>query len=73
MNVSVLLLLAVFCVGFALGALLISIQRQVAIEKLRAEFQAKLEGVMPGMATAENESAAGGAKSGPATDERRVA
>lgn len=40
------LLLAVFVLGFALGALLVAVQRRTRIEKLKQEFQQQLESLV---------------------------
>lgn len=46
MHTSIPLLLAVFVLGFALGALLVAVQRRTRIEKLKQEFQQQLESIV---------------------------
>jgi Flp pilus assembly protein TadB len=46
MPISIPLILAVFLLGFALGALLVAIERRTRIESLKQDFQAQLEAIV---------------------------
>lgn len=46
MAISAARIVAVFLLGFAVGALLIALQRRARIDKIKQEFQAQLEAIV---------------------------